>query len=260
VPELVRSIREHGQQIPAVLRPHPHEDSGYAYQLVSGFRRTAALRELGAPILSAYVRRDLVTDADAFAASVLENVARRTYSDVDRAYIIRRHRERGLLGVEVARLMGLGERQMRNLEALLDLPEAALHALSDPDAPFKATHALTLKKLAARHPGLVWSECIALVNSEGLSVSQLTRRVNELYRRTGPRRPPSLFRADATDLERGRLRFNPRRPGRRHPEPRRPQAPRRRTPRRAPGGRGVAGRGGEGWPADGVPTAIHRPR
>jgi hypothetical protein len=33
--------------------------------------------------------------------------------------------------------------------------------------------------------------------------------VNELYPRTGPRRPPSLFRADATDLERGRPRFNP---------------------------------------------------
>jgi ParB family chromosome partitioning protein len=53
VPELVRSIREHGQQIPAVLRPHPHKDSGYAYQLVSGFRRVTALHELGAPIPSA---------------------------------------------------------------------------------------------------------------------------------------------------------------------------------------------------------------
>jgi ParB/RepB/Spo0J family partition protein len=209
VPDLIKSIRDHGQQIPAVVRPHPHTDRGYAYQLVSGFRRFTALRELGAGVMSAYVRRDLVTDADAFAASVLENVARRTYSDIDRAYIIRRHRDGGLLGLEVARLMNLGERQVRNLQSLLDLPDLAQRALGDSDAAFKATHALTLKKLSAKYPDLDWAECIATVNEERLSVRQLERRVADRYRRTGPRAVPSLFRNDGTALDQGRLRFNP---------------------------------------------------
>jgi ParB/RepB/Spo0J family partition protein len=209
VGDLVKSIREHGQQIPAVVRPHPHTDRGYPYQLISGFRRVTALRELGVPTLSAYVRRDLVTDGDAFAASVLENVARRTYSDIDRAYIIRRHRDGGLLGLEVARLMNLGERQMRNLASLLELPEAAQHAIGDPDAPFKTTHALTLKALSADYPDLPWAEFITMVNNEDLSVTQLRRRVNERYRQRGRRPAPSLFRPEGTALDQGRLRFNP---------------------------------------------------
>jgi hypothetical protein len=105
--------------------------------------------------------------------------------------------------------MGLGERQMRNLEALLDLPEAAQHALSDPDAPFKATHALTLKALSADYPDLPWAEFITMVNNEGLSVTQLRRRVNERYRQRGRRPAPSLFRPEGTALDQGRLRFNP---------------------------------------------------
>lgn len=53
VPDLSRSLSEFGQQIPAVVRPHPRAEEGFKYQLVSVFRRMAALQALGASTLSA---------------------------------------------------------------------------------------------------------------------------------------------------------------------------------------------------------------
>jgi hypothetical protein len=83
------------------------------------------------------------------------------------------------------------------------------HAIGDPDAPFKTTHALTLKALGADHQDLPWAEFIALVDNEGLSVTQLRRRVNERDRQRGRRPALSLFRAEGTALDQVRLRFNP---------------------------------------------------
>ena len=122
VSDLVKSIKESGQQIPAVVRPHPNQGKGYKWQLISGFRRATALAELKATHIAAYVRRDLTDDQEAFRASVLENMARKTYSDIDRAYVIKRHQDAGYTGFEVAALMNLTKRQKNNLLSLLDLP------------------------------------------------------------------------------------------------------------------------------------------
>ncbi|OGH66325.1 MAG: hypothetical protein A3B90_01350 [Candidatus Magasanikbacteria bacterium RIFCSPHIGHO2_02_FULL_41_13] len=56
VADLARSIRESGQQIPAVVRPHPSPASGFKWQLISGFRRATALIELKAETIAAYAR------------------------------------------------------------------------------------------------------------------------------------------------------------------------------------------------------------
>ena len=209
VPDLVKSISEEGQQIPAVVRPHPEPGKGKPYQLISGFRRATALKEIGAQTLSAYVRYDLADDAEAFRASVLENVARKTYSDIDRAYIIRRHRDEGHTGFTPAGLMNLTDRQQRNLLSLLDLPEVVQQAIDSEIGPFKTTHALTLRKLKGRYKQLDYAEWVARVNAENLSISQLIRRVNEAQRGLTERHAPSIFRTDGTDLASGKIRLRP---------------------------------------------------
>jgi ParB family chromosome partitioning protein len=45
---LVDSIREHGQQVPALVRPHPHKEG--RYQIAYGRRRLRAVAELGRPL------------------------------------------------------------------------------------------------------------------------------------------------------------------------------------------------------------------
>ena len=210
VPDLLRSLSEFGQQIPAVVRPHARADAGFKYQLISGFRRMAALQELGAATLSAYVRRDLDDDQAAFRASVLENIARKTYTDIDRAYIIRRTQESGYQSFEVSGLMGLSKRQKNNLLSLLDLPAEVQAVLSQEDRAFTTTHALTFRKLKQRHRGLNWAEWIGRVESDGLSIPQMSRAVNASAKRRVERTAmASIFLDGGMDTEKGLFRLRP---------------------------------------------------
>jgi ParB family chromosome partitioning protein len=77
---LAASIREHGQQVPILVRPHP-ENSG-RYQVAYGHRRLRVLRELGLKV-RAVVRS--LTDEQLVIAQGQENSARRDLSFIERA-------------------------------------------------------------------------------------------------------------------------------------------------------------------------------
>ena len=77
---LAASIREHGQQVPILVRPHP-EVSG-RYQIAYGHRRLRALRDLGLKV-RAVVRS--LTDEQLVIAQGQENSARRDLSFIERA-------------------------------------------------------------------------------------------------------------------------------------------------------------------------------
>jgi ParB/RepB/Spo0J family partition protein len=205
VGDLQRSLRDEGQQIPIIVR---RTQGKKKYQIISGFRRTKAAAQLRWKEISAIVRSGL-TDDEAFRASVLENTARKTYSDVDRAYIIRAYRDRGHGGEDVAKIMGLTDRQVRNLASLLELPETVQAAIDDPEQHFSTTHALTLKKLKGIYPRLDYRKWVAGVNGEQLSVSQLKRRVTAEYRGKQELAFESIFQRKGTDLRRGEFRFAP---------------------------------------------------
>lgn len=202
VGDLRESIRKEGQQLPIIVRKRKDGK----YQVISGFRRTRAIKDLGWDTI-AVIEREL-KDEEAFKASVLENTARKTYSDLDRAYVIREYEARGHKGTDVASLMGLSKRQKNNLKGILDLPKEVQHAL-EKDGKFKATHALLLKKLKKKYPHLDYGRWIRLCDEEDLSVAQLTRRVNEAYRGTDAKGFTGLFNAKGTNEEGGTFRFKP---------------------------------------------------
>lgn len=77
---LVESIRESGQQVPVLLRPHP-ERSGY-YQTAYGHRRIRAAARLAQPV-RAIVRP--LTDDELVLAQGKENAERRNLSFIERA-------------------------------------------------------------------------------------------------------------------------------------------------------------------------------
>jgi len=77
---LVESIRQSGQQVPALLRPHP--DGPDRYQVAYGHRRLAACAELGIG-LRAIVRS--LSDAELVVAQGKENAERRNLSFIERA-------------------------------------------------------------------------------------------------------------------------------------------------------------------------------
>lgn len=87
---LVASIRDHGQQVPVLVRPHPEEPD--VYQIVYGRRRVAALRELGLPVKA--LIRDL-DDRALIIAQGQENAARQDLSFIEKVNFARQMQEAG---------------------------------------------------------------------------------------------------------------------------------------------------------------------
>ncbi|WHO75566.1 plasmid partitioning protein RepB [Rhizobium sp. BT03] len=105
--QLVEQIREHGQQVPILVRPHP-ETRG-RYQVAYGHRRLAAATEIGIRVRA--VVRDL-TDGQLVVSQGQENSARTNLSYIERALFASRLEERSFgrdvimaaLGVDKAAL------------------------------------------------------------------------------------------------------------------------------------------------------------
>jgi ParB family chromosome partitioning protein len=87
---LMDSIRDHGQQVPVLLRPHPGRAG--RYQVVYGRRRVLALRDLGQPVKA--LVRDL-DDRELILAQGQENAARRDLSFIEKANFARQMRDLG---------------------------------------------------------------------------------------------------------------------------------------------------------------------
>ncbi|THK37905.1 plasmid partitioning protein RepB [Ensifer sp. MPMI2T] len=104
---LVQQIRDHGQQVPILVRPHPTAKD--RYQVAYGHRRLAALREIGGKV-KAVIRN--LSDEQLVVSQGQENNARTDLSFIERALFATRLEDRGFsreiimssLGVDKAAL------------------------------------------------------------------------------------------------------------------------------------------------------------
>lgn len=82
---LLQSIKEHGQQVPVLVRPHANSDKAARgfYQIAYGHRRVQAARTLKIPV-RAVVRT--LNDTDLVLAQGKENAERRSLSFIERAF------------------------------------------------------------------------------------------------------------------------------------------------------------------------------
>ena len=87
---LLASIREYGQQVPVLVRPHPTDAD--RFQIVYGRRRVLALRDLGLPVKA--LLRDL-DDSALVMAQGQENNARRGLSFIEKANFAAQMRDAG---------------------------------------------------------------------------------------------------------------------------------------------------------------------
>lgn len=81
--ELTDNMREHGQSTPGIVRPHPTAPG--RYELIAGWRRTGACRELGRTF-QAVVRE--LDDVQALEQLYLENAQRENLRPLDEAELI----------------------------------------------------------------------------------------------------------------------------------------------------------------------------
>jgi ParB family chromosome partitioning protein len=122
---LVESIRESGQQVPVLVRPHPTVAG--RYQIAFGRRRTRAAELLARPVRA--VIRPL-SDAELVIAQGKENLERRDLSYIERAFFALRLETHGFPRETITAAMGVGKGDLSTLISVArTVPEDILAAI-----------------------------------------------------------------------------------------------------------------------------------
>ena len=171
---LVDSIREGGQQFPVLLRRGQGKKK---YQIISGFRRIAAIRKLGWDRVNAVVRTDLRDDAEAFKVSIIENEERETYNDLDRAYAILKYRGMGKSTAEVEEIFRVGARQRQRLEELTRFPPRLQEAVAAERV--SSTNAVRLMQHVRRYPQADLKKWIAWIEENNATYGSLGKALRQ---------------------------------------------------------------------------------
>lgn len=134
IEELARSIAEHGQLQPGVIR----RESGGGGVLVAGFRRLAAIRLINSDPAAYGARGPLAfraslvscTDEEALALNLVENLQRLDLNPVDRAHSARELQRLGWEQQRIAGAMGCSTSTVSALLSLLQLPGRTLRQVA----------------------------------------------------------------------------------------------------------------------------------
>jgi len=141
IDNLAESISKQGLLSPPTVR-----QNGDRYELVAGQRRYLACRKLGWKTIPCFVRNDL-SDEDATAVSLVENVHRAEMNPIDKAdalqTLLRHHKNN--FG-KVADETGIGVQTIRRYIALLKLPEELKQKISTAEGPAKIQAMSSLAK------------------------------------------------------------------------------------------------------------------
>lgn len=111
---LLQQIRDHGQQVPILVRPHP-EESG-RYQVAYGHRRLAATRALGSKVRA--VVRDL-SDEQLVISQGQENNARTDLSFIERSLFATRLEDREFSRDVIMSSLGLDKAALSKMIAIV---------------------------------------------------------------------------------------------------------------------------------------------
>jgi ParB family chromosome partitioning protein len=123
--ELVESMRESGQQVPILVRPHPSEDG--RFQVAYGHRRLRAAAALGIEV-KALVRS--LTDDQLILAQGKENAERRNLSFIERAVFARTLVTRGFDRRLIGDALAVQKSELSRLLQVADgVPDAIIRAI-----------------------------------------------------------------------------------------------------------------------------------
>ena len=122
--KFVEVIREHGQQVPILVRPHPEAPG--RYQVAYGHRRLRALGELGRSV-KAVVRS--LADEELVIAQGQENSAREDLSYIEKARFAKRLQER-FARETIMRAMSVYKSDLSNMLSVVGrIPEDIIDAI-----------------------------------------------------------------------------------------------------------------------------------
>ncbi|MGO4450355.1 plasmid partitioning protein RepB [Phyllobacterium sp. TAF24] len=122
---LVVQIREHGQQVPILVRPHPEREG--RFQVAYGHRRLAAVKEIGGKVKA--VVRDL-TDEQLIVSQGQENNSRTDLSFVERCYFAAKLETKGFNRETIMSSLGVDKAALSRMIALVKrIPSPLIEAI-----------------------------------------------------------------------------------------------------------------------------------
>lgn len=122
---LVAQIREQGQQVPILVRPH--KDNSGRYQVAYGHRRLAAIKQVGGKV-RAVVRQ--LSDEELVISQGQENNARTDLSFIERSYFGYRLEKRGFGRDVIMAALGVDKAALSRMISLVDkLPDVVIEAI-----------------------------------------------------------------------------------------------------------------------------------
>lgn len=189
---LLASIRDHGQQVPVLVRPHP--DRPGQYDIIYGRRRVLALRDLGRPVLALIRPLD---PADGALARGAENALRRDLSYMEKANLTRQLIDRSLPRATIARALGLDLTEVARMNQLVRRLPPALVTSFGAASGVGFLRWRSLADLIAQ-TGVDPHEVCAIANTSDLNTSATGRfraalaYVTTLKARSVPPRPARL--------------------------------------------------------------------
>jgi len=131
VEEMANAIRQVGEILqPLLVRPIPHDDAGYRYEVVCGDRRLLGARQVGLSKVPVRVR-DL-SDEEAARFALWENLARRDLDAMDVADSVDRLRRIDrLTWPDLAARFGVSKQWVWKLQKMAELPDGVKEMVRD---------------------------------------------------------------------------------------------------------------------------------
>ncbi|WP_105373392.1 plasmid partitioning protein RepB [Neorhizobium huautlense] len=180
---LLASIRDQGQQVPILVRPHP-TDAG-RYQVAFGHRRLRAVQELGQQI-KAIVRN--LTDEELVIAQGQENNEREDLSYIEKSRFAHYLKERFPREVIIS-AMSLDKAEISRMFAIIDqLPADLIDAIG----PAPGVGRRSWQELAELVQKSSGEDAIAIVRSESVQQLPSQDRFKAVVAKLKPRRAARL--------------------------------------------------------------------
>jgi ParB family chromosome partitioning protein len=179
--ELADSIRAQGLIQPIVVRPLAGRDASGArqYEIVAGERRWRAAQLAGMESVPAIVRD--ISDSEAIAVALIENIQREDLALLEEAEAVRRLMDEFDLTHEAAgEAIGRSRSAVTNLVRLLELGDTAKRLVQE--GKLEMGHA---RALLAFSDKAAQAEAAALIARKGLSVRDTERLVKRLLADAG---------------------------------------------------------------------------
>lgn len=117
IDDLAQSIKEHGQHVPILVRPHDGgPDKGGSYEIVYGRRRLLACQKIKVPVLA---RVRSLGDEEALIAQGQENSARLNTSFIEQALFVRSIKESHFKSEVITKATGLDKTAISRMNVIV---------------------------------------------------------------------------------------------------------------------------------------------